>query len=130
MKKRTWLIAFFLLVLCLLLSACAEGSSGESQPSDTTEDSSTVEVDPKPTHLHRYNAKDVCEICEKTFEDKGLRFTFNGTGGYVISDYVGDSAYVYIPTAYKGVPVVSIGESAFDYRNDIIRVVMPHTIVT
>ncbi len=63
---------------------------------------------------HDY-VKGVCVRCgEAEPYTEGLIFEFSGDGAsYTVTGYKGTSTEVYIPSYYQGLPVTSIGDSAF-----------------
>ena len=51
-------------------------------------------------------------------------------GGYELSNYNGDGGDVVIPDTYLGLPVISIGNSAFEDRESLISVTIPSSVTT
>ena len=47
-----------------------------------------------------------------------------------VTKYLGESTKVIIPLAYKGVPVTAIGSNCFKYRDDIVSVVIPDSVIS
>ena len=73
----------------------------------------------------------VCTRCHDVLVTEGLKFQLSADGSsYVVSDYVGLSAEVYIPSAYEGIPVESIGDQAFSQCERMNSIVLPDTITS
>ena len=51
-------------------------------------------------------------------------------GGYELSNYNGDGGDVVIPDTYLGLPVISIGNSAFENCESLISVTIPSSVTT
>ena len=51
-------------------------------------------------------------------------------GGYELSNYNGDGGDVVIPDTYLGLPVISIGNSAFEDRESLISITIPSSVTT
>ena len=67
-----------------------------------------------------YTEKAICEVCAQPYGDylvepftEGLVFSLQSTNSYAVTDYVGTSTEVKIPSTYKNLPVTSIGNRAF-----------------
>ena len=62
---------------------------------------------------------------------EGLKFAKNAAGdGYVVTDYVGDIADVVIPNIYQNLPVVAIGDGAFEDCASVTNVSVPDSVVS
>lgn len=56
-------------------------------------------------------------------------FALNSAGtGYIVQKYVGTAAEVVVPDSYNGLPVVEIGEGAFENNSTITRVSLPSCV--
>ena len=129
MKKRgLWLLALCLLLLCVLFTACSdptegiENNGGNDAPNDSTQEE-------KPSHLHSYNADNICEYCGIEYQDDGLQFLICSEG-YTVIRYVGASPMVNIPEKYLGRSVVRIETGAFSYRTGVTSVWIPDSVTT
>lgn len=60
---------------------------------------------------------------------EGLNFELNKDGsGYTVVKYDGDDEVVEIPAKYQGMPVVAIGEKAFQYKTELETVRIPGSV--
>lgn len=73
----------------------------------------------------------VCTRCHGVLVTEGLKFQLSADGkSYVVSDYVGYSTEVYIPSVYEGLPVTAIGDRAFEGSERMMHIVLPDTITS
>ena len=61
-------------------------------------------------------------------ETKPVEFTFSGTNSKTITDFVGNSTQVVIPSYIGGHPVECISSVAFNDKHSIISIVVPNTV--
>ena len=87
--------------------------------------SGTREISPKG-HLYGKNGK--CENCGVAKGDDYSDFAYEITDdGVIITGYLGDKTQVKIPAEIEGLPVVKIGDAAFDSKN-IESVIFPASL--
>jgi len=77
---------------------------------------------------HNYNNENTCTWCAD-YADKGVEFTLSG-GKYSVTDYTGNESNVVIPSLYQGLPVTSIGNSAFVYCASLTSVTIPDSVTS
>ena len=82
-----------------------------------------------PTIEHNY-VGGICTMCGAEREPtKGLVFTLSDDGAqYSVWDYTGTATKVYIPAAYEGLPVTSIGEYAFKGCSSLTSISIPASV--
>ncbi len=83
-----------------------------------------------PAHGHHYEDS-VCTVCgHKT--TKGLTFFLNSNGdSYVVSGMgTATDTEICIPDTYNGLPVTSIGESAFSNCDNLTSIVIPNGVTS
>ena len=82
-----------------------------------------------PTIEHNY-VGGICTMCGAEREPtKGLVFTLSDDGTqYSVTDYTGTATKVYIPAAYEGLPVTSIGEEVFYYCRSLTSISIPASV--
>ena len=111
MKRKLWLLA--VLVLCLvfavgILAAC-NGSGGSGQQTPGGEEPGISEED----------------------GTLGLRFSLDSNqSSYSVSTYAGTSNKVTIPATHEGLPVTSIGKSAFEGDSRLTSVIIPDSVIS
>ena len=83
-----------------------------------------------PTIAHNY-VNGVCTMCGAELQPtEGLVFTLSVDGTqYSVTDYIGSADEVYIPAAYKGLPVTSIGRSTFE-RCNLTSITIPDSVTS
>ena len=74
----------------------------------------------------------VCTVCGMDYVSAGLEYTLSGDSTYYTVSGIGTctDTVIYIPSAYNGLPVKEIGESAFYGKKTITGVVLPDSITT
>ena len=86
-----------------------------------------------PMTAHNY-VDGVCTMCGKpdeSYATEGLVFTLSDDGTcYSVTDYTGAATEVYIPAVYKGLPVTSIGESAFYRCYNLASITIPDSVTS
>ena len=81
-------------------------------------------------------SKAVCSICNQEYGEvldppatEGLKYTLiNNDTEYEVSNYMGTSTEVTIPSTYKSKPVTSIGDSAFLFCTIVTNVEIPNSV--
>ena len=70
-------------------------------------------------------------IIKKTvFEDGDFVFTLTDSeDGLVVTEYRGSAASVIVPDKYDGLPIVQIGEGAFEDNKTLVSIDLPDTII-
>ncbi len=82
-------------------------------------------------YAHTYGEDGFCTGCNDKIS-VGLEYELNDNGdGYIVTG-IGTCAdtNIIIPSVYNELPVLEIGESAFEGYQNIVSVVLPHTIET
>ena len=80
---------------------------------------------------HDY-VKGVCSWCgeEEPFTE-GLIFELSGDGAsYAVTGYKGTSTEVYIPSYYRGMPVSSIGDRAFEWCSSLTSIMISDSVIS
>ena len=141
MKKI--ICALLILVMCLGLVACGDNSDSVDNTDKTFSDMS------EPTHDHQWanatcttpkicricnitegsatghNFRDgVCDICGELKGSEGLKYELSPNGDYYIVVGYGEctDTEVVIPSTHEGIPVLKIGEHAFENCFSITKV--------
>ena len=113
MKKRNIFFRlaafFFALSLVFALLSCGSGSKDDAE----TSTSSTVALPD--------------EDSKSKISDGTFNYTLYKTYAEV-SEYLGGDAVVIIPPSVEGLPLMSIGKSAFEYNKTITTVIMPDSL--
>ena len=66
----------------------------------------------------------------KWIEDVDFTFTLKTDDTYEVTGYIGDLTDIIIPSTYNGLPVTSIGDSAFMYNTSITSIVIPSSVTS
>ena len=85
-----------------------------------------------PTIAHNY-VDGVCTMCNSPEPQptEGLVFTFSGDGTeYAVTGYTGTETEVTITSTYKGLPVTSIGQWAFQNRQHVTNIEIPDSVIS
>ena len=92
----------------------------------------THNEDKKAYGEHTYNENKVCTVCGYQYVSAGLEYTLSWDSTYYSVTGIGTctDTVIYIPSAYNGLPVKEIGESAFYGKKTITGVVLPDSITT
>ncbi|MBO5882901.1 MAG: leucine-rich repeat domain-containing protein [Clostridia bacterium] len=85
---------------------------------------------PDNFHIHSFNSSNVCEDCGESYEDNGLIFTKAANDLFHVTGYVGTASEVIIPSKFQGLPVAGIGYEAFAYKDVLVRVILPESIIS
>ena len=73
----------------------------------------------------------VCSRCGTLKPSEGLEYTLNSDGqSYSVKNGTCTDSNVIIPDTYEGMPVTVIGTNSFNYKTNIVSVVLPWTITT
>ena len=90
-----------------------------------------IEQEALPTVSHNY-VNGVCTMCGAELQPtEGLVFTLSDDGTYYsITDYTGTATEVYIPSVYKGRPVLSIGYEAFRNCDSLTSITIPDSVTS
>ena len=72
----------------------------------------------------------VCTVCNALIGTQGLAYTLSSDGTYYIVSGMGTAVdtEIIIPSEHNGLPVVTIGDSAFNRCDTIISITIPDTI--
>ncbi len=149
MKGKLWKIAAALLAVLMLCSACAgstqtpgasDKSDGQSPSSEETriaqleaelaalkqkELSYKVQIAALEARVSQLSAAD-----DSTSMAERVTFYYREeNGGAVITGYSGDVALLTVPATLDGLPVVAIGEHAFE-RSNLTAVILPDGITS
>ena len=112
-------------------ATCTEGGSYEEVISCTvceTELSRKTAETLAPGHDY---VNGVCTRCHDVLVTEGLKFQLSAdSSSYIVSDHVGYSTEVYIPSVYEGLPVTAIGDRALEGSERMMRIVLPDTITS
>ena len=112
-------------------ATCTEGGSYEEVTSCTVCGTELSRKIVETLALGHDYVNGVCTRCHDVLVTEGLKFQLSADGkSYIVSDYVGYSTEVYIPSAYEGLPVESIGDRAFEGSERMMRIVLPDTITS
>ena len=112
-------------------ATCTEGGSYEEVTSCTLCGTELSRKIVETLALGHDYVNGVCTRCHDVLVTEGLKFQLSADGkSYIVSDYVGYSTEVYIPSAYEGLPVESIGDRAFEGSERMMRIVLPDTITS
>jgi hypothetical protein len=79
------------------------------------------------------NSSFTAQYSERSFSGEDADFTFdqNSTNtGWVVTDYSGDSNFVFVPSSHQGSPVTSINEFAFSGLSYIEGINLPSSITS
>ena len=80
---------------------------------------------------HNVEATGICSVCNTEIFTEGLEFTANDANTeYSVTGYNGTKNVIIIPEEYNGLPVTSIGESAFYSKRTITSITLPNTITS
>ena len=92
-----------------------------------------IEQEILPTISHNY-VNGVCTMCgasEPQPATEGLVFTLSDDDThYSVTGYTGTATEVYIPSVYKGRPVTSIGDSAFEDHYSLTSITIPDSVTS
>ena len=73
----------------------------------------------------------ICSMCDEREPTKGLEFTLSDDGTqYSVTDYTGTATEVFTPATYKGLPVTSIGRSAFSNHSGFTSITIPNSVTS
>ena len=82
-------------------------------------------------HSHNFE-NGVCTVCGVNEDSTELSFALNDDGtGYVLTD-IGECTdkKIFIPESFKGLPVIAIGNSAFEDCTTVQRITIPDSVVS
>ncbi len=65
-----------------------------------------------------------------TEENKPTDFSYSGTYSITVSAYNGTNTTMWIPAYIGGVPVTKIGDGAFRYQEELVKVVIPDGLIS
>ena len=91
-----------------------------------------VEQEVVPMIAHNY-VNGVCDMCgaPEPQPTEGLVFKLSDNGTqYSVSRYIGTATEVYIPATYRGLPVTSIGNQAFQYCDSLTSITIPDSVTS
>ncbi len=86
-----------------------------------------------PANGHSYAANDICTVCShEKGSTEGLEFlaTNGGSTYIVLGKGTAKDTDIVIPSTYKNIPVIRIGENAFINSSDITSVTIPESITS
>ena len=110
-------------------ATCTEGGSYEEVTSCTVCGTELSRKIVETLALGHDYVNGVCTRCHDVLVTEGLKFQLSADGkSYIVSDYVGYSTEVYIPSAYEGLPVESIGDKAFYQCERMNSIVLPDSL--
>ena len=110
-------------------ATCTEGGSYEEVTSCTVCGTELSRKIVETLALGHDYVNGVCTRCHDVLVTEGLKFQLSADGkSYVVSDYVGYSAEVYIPSAHEGLQVTAIGDKAFYQCERINSIVLPDSL--
>jgi hypothetical protein len=147
MKGKLWKIAAVLLALLMLCSACAGSVQKQSTPdenkeqSPVTQEARIAQLEAELATLQQKESSYKAQIAALEARVAQLsapedapsmaeRVTFYyraENGGAVITGYSGDVALLTVPATLDGLPVIAIGEHAFE-RATLTAVILPDGI--
>ncbi len=115
MKRKTKLLSALLtLTMGIATMGALTGCKGDNQNS-----SSSSSVDSSPDENKQ----------ETPSPTEGLVYTLSEDGMYYsVTDYKGTDTNIYIPNAYKGLPVKEIGDRAFKFCSELTQIIIPERI--
>ena len=81
-------------------------------------------------HGHNY-VNHICEYCDDILASDGLNFTLNeDEKSYSVFKGTFAEAQLFIPNTYNGLPVTTIGNSAFSYCDSLTSVVIGNSVTS
>ena len=116
-------------MLCACQEVQIDGSSGSTAPASSTTPSgssipscSSTVADCTKGHLFPDNAE-ICQRCGANYFSATLEFTLNDSRDSYIVSGLGtcERAVIKVPADYKGLPVTGIGDGAFSFCENLIR---------
>ena len=110
-------------------ATCTEGGSYEEVTSCTMCGTELSRKIVETLALGHDYVNGVCTRCHDVLVTEGLKFQLSADGkSYIVSDYVGYSAEVYIPSVYEGLPVTAVGDQAFYQCERMNSIVLPDSL--
>ena len=146
MKGKLWKIGTLLFAVLMLISACAgsiQDSPSEENDAAPTQDERLTQLESALVDLQQKEQEYISQIAAlqaqlersntaSSTEPLAERVTFHyraENGGAVITGYSGSVALLTVPSTLDGLPVVAIGERAFE-KATFTAVKLPDSIVS
>ncbi len=114
-------------------ATCISAGKTEGSHCSVCNEVITAQTEIPATGIHDYDLNYKCTLCGDTvIASTGLKFTLAADGKSYILSGIGTCTDkdVIIPKGYNGLPVTSIGNSAFIYRTSLTSITIPDSVTS